>query len=416
MTRARVLPVLLLVGAVLGLLTTAREARAEEPAAPAKLTAAELETLVGPVALYPDIVIASLLPATTAPLDVVAAARAVEQAGGKVAEVPAGAAWDPSVQALLQFPDVLLWMNQNLEWVKQTGYAVATQQADVLAAIQEFRRKAAAAGNLKSDEHMTVTTADAPAAPAEAAAPPAEVIVIEPTDPTVVYVPTYSPTAVVAPSYSGWAFGVGVAVGVAGAWAYHNIAWGSHDHVSHHGSISVSNTVNFNGNVNWTGVNRPAAWRPTTLPATRPTGTLARPSQPMWGSAPGAGRPGGAGAGVRPPSTMPARGGGAGLAGGPTRPSQPPRLGGGGPAAGGLPAGGPPGGGLAGGGLPGGVAPRPATLPTRAPSGFGSPGNGLATRQASERGNASLRASPGGGRAGFGGGRGGGGRGGRGLR
>src|SRR5262245_23901533 len=90
---------------------------APKPAAPSLYTAAQLKELVGPVALYPDVVLANLLPATTVPTDVLAAARYVEQQGGKTAAVPPGTTWDQSVQALLQFPDVLRWMSENLDWL-----------------------------------------------------------------------------------------------------------------------------------------------------------------------------------------------------------------------------------------------------------------------------------------------------------
>src|SRR5262245_36016925 len=103
----------------------------------------QLLQLVGPVALYPDPVLASLLPATTFPMEVVAAARWVRENGPEAKPSPETLqAWDMSVQGLVQFPDVLLWLDQNLPWLEQMGTAVANQQAEVLNAIQEFRRKA----------------------------------------------------------------------------------------------------------------------------------------------------------------------------------------------------------------------------------------------------------------------------------
>jgi hypothetical protein len=74
------------------------------PADPARWTDAQLEELVAPVALYPDVVLAALLPATTAPLDVVAAARHVAGAGGAVDAPPEGTRWEPGVVTLLQYP------------------------------------------------------------------------------------------------------------------------------------------------------------------------------------------------------------------------------------------------------------------------------------------------------------------------
>lgn len=75
----------------------------------------ELEEIVGPIALYPDIVLASLLPASTAPTDVVQAARWVGSQEGEITQVPEGMNWDPAVEALVQFPDVLVWMSDNLD-------------------------------------------------------------------------------------------------------------------------------------------------------------------------------------------------------------------------------------------------------------------------------------------------------------
>jgi hypothetical protein len=399
--------------ALLGLLVAAGVgAVADEPAA--ALSAADLETLVGPVALYPDEVLSSVLPATTYATDVVQAARWLEQQGGKAAELPADVTWDGSVQALVQFPDVLAWMNENLEWVKQMGYAVSTQQADVLAAVQSYRKKAQEAGNLTSDEHMAVSTEEA------AGGGDAEVIVIESTDPSVVYVPTYDPVAVVQPGYGAWGFGVGVAVGAAGAWAWHQIAWGGGYHGG--GSININNTNNVNfargGGGNPYGPNRPSPWSANRPAGARPT-SIARPKQPGWSSKPGAGKPGTARP-LPPPSRGPSS----------SRP------------AGGRPAGA-PGGGVSRpapsvpGGAGAGVA-RPTPAPARGSAGgarnppshgFGGVGDSGATRAASQRGGESLRGgggsskgysgrssgfSGGGARGGGGGGRGGGGGGGRG--
>ncbi|MHC5011100.1 MAG: DUF3300 domain-containing protein, partial [Planctomycetota bacterium] len=208
-----------------------------------KYSADELLELVGPIALYPDGLIASILPATTVPLDLVQAARWLKEQGGSVDEIPEDKGWDESVLALLQFPDVLEWMNDNLDWVEQMGFAVNVQQGDVLAAIQAFRSKAQAAGNLETNEYQEVDTETKDGT---------EVIVIQPASPEIIYVPTYNPVTVVHPVYTtqtspAVAFGVGVAVGVVGAWAWHNIAWGW-GHGWRGGSINVSRNVNV-----WTG-------------------------------------------------------------------------------------------------------------------------------------------------------------------
>ena len=171
--------------------TATEDAAAEDGSSSDKYSPKELEEIVGPVALYPDVVLSSLLPASTAPIDVVQAARYVKAQGGEVKEVPDGVSWDDSVKGLMQFPDVLQWMSENLDWLEQLGYAVAVQEDDVLEAIQQFRRETEEAGNLKSDDHQNVEVSNE------------NIITIEPTDPEVVYVPQYEPAVVVQPYVGG---------------------------------------------------------------------------------------------------------------------------------------------------------------------------------------------------------------------
>lgn len=194
------------------------------PDAPPRLSPAQLEELVGPVALYPDVVLSSLLPATAFPLDLVAAARWVRSQGGKATAAPADATWDDSVKALLQFPDVLMWLDDNLGWLEAMGVAMATQQPDVLAAVQAFRQRAKDAGHLATDEHVVV--AEQP--PAVVGAPP--VIVVEPAQPEIVYVPAYDPCAVLQPVVYyrrapciTWSLAFGC--GSFGAWSCYDLAW-----------------------------------------------------------------------------------------------------------------------------------------------------------------------------------------------
>lgn len=216
-------------------------ARADEPAPPQApppqapppqalpptWTAEQLRELVGPIALYPDVILASLLPATNFPLDVVSAARWVEAQGGQPTEAPQEEPWDASVKAMVQFPDVLQWMSANLEWLEQMGTAVCYQQADVLQAIQEFRRAARAAGNLATDAHQTIVEQR----PEEAPPTAPTVLVIEPSRPEIVYVPSYDPYQVVRPWSAGasWPlldFGFGFHVGSYGPWCWHDLRWG----------------------------------------------------------------------------------------------------------------------------------------------------------------------------------------------
>lgn len=147
------------------------------------LTAAELQTLVGRVALYPDDLLALVLPAATQPLQIVEAQRFLDKRSADPKLTPSKT-WDPSVVALLNYPDVVRLMNDDLEWTQQLGQAVVRQQEEVMAAVQSFRRAARDAGNLGSDEKRTVTTEK-------------ETIIVRSADPEVVYVPSYNPTTVV---------------------------------------------------------------------------------------------------------------------------------------------------------------------------------------------------------------------------
>ncbi len=222
-------------------------------AVPATHSVAQLNELVGPVALYPDVVLASLLPATTVPNDLAAASKYVGEQGGKVSAAPAGVTWDTSVLGLLPYPALLDWLKGNPDWVKQMGAAMRAQPSDVLAAIQTFRRTAEGAGNLTSNGQQTVSTH-------EVAGGTTEVIVIEPTNPEVVYVPVYSPASVTQPGYTGWAWGAGFVVGATTAAIYHNnnsVNWNSNggNIYVNTGNVNV-NTVNINtGNVNTGNIN-----------------------------------------------------------------------------------------------------------------------------------------------------------------
>jgi hypothetical protein len=147
------------------------------------LTVAELEEMVGPVALYPDDLLAIVLPASTYPLQVVQAARFLERLESDSSLKP-DEEWDESITALLNYPEVVDLMNEDIDWTWRLGEAVVAQQVDVIAAIESFRDKAYAAGNLKSDDRQTVSNEDG-------------VIEIEPAQEDVIYVPYYEPERVV---------------------------------------------------------------------------------------------------------------------------------------------------------------------------------------------------------------------------
>jgi uncharacterized membrane protein YgcG len=184
----------------------------------APLTAAELQGLVAPIALYPDALVAQVLSAATFPDQVAVADNWLQQnktlTGNALMQAVNGQTWDPSVKALTQFPTVLDKMAQSLAWTSSLGEAYHNQAADVMTAVQTLRAQAKAAGNLKSGSQITVVQ-QAP-----------QTIVIQPTNPQIVYVPQYNPTVIygtpyVTPGYSTGdlvatgllSFGAGMAVG-----------------------------------------------------------------------------------------------------------------------------------------------------------------------------------------------------------
>jgi hypothetical protein len=197
---------------------------------PDRLGQQDLRELVAPVALYPDVVLASLLPATTYADQVHEAAQYIGSST-RVERVPDDRGWDGSVVALMQFPDVVRWVDDNPAWTDEMAQAVTYQQGDVLQAIQDYRRDAVKVGNLKSNEYQNVR------------AEPERDIRIEPAQPDVVYVPSYDPVAamqpqpaVVSPGISPWiVFGAGAAVTALGAFAVYSIFDDDDDHHHHHG-------------------------------------------------------------------------------------------------------------------------------------------------------------------------------------
>lgn len=217
-------------------------------AAPAKAGGAQpamsqdkLDSLLAPIALYPDQLLVQTLMASTYPLDVVEAARFVkankELKGDAMVKAAEAKNWDPSVQSLTAYPQILEMMNDKLEWTQELGDAVLADEAAVMKTVQGLRHKAQAAGNLKSNEQQKVVQQE-------------KTIIIEPAQPQTIYVPTYNPTVVYgswwAPTYPpyywpppayyypGYAvgagligFGIGVAVGSACCWASPH--WGGND-------------------------------------------------------------------------------------------------------------------------------------------------------------------------------------------
>src|SRR5215475_144409 len=180
------------------------------------LSPQQLESLVAPVALFPDPILSQLLVASTYPLEIVEAQRWVSQNPGLQGQQLTAAAakqpWDGSVQALVAMPDLLKRLNQDIGWTSDLGNAFLAQQQDVMAAIQRMRQKAMESGALKSTPQQTVTAAT------EAGQ---NFVEIQPANPDYVYLPVYDPNAVWGPPvypypsvYSG--AGAAVAAGVIG--------------------------------------------------------------------------------------------------------------------------------------------------------------------------------------------------------
>lgn len=154
-------------------------------------TEAELDQILAPIALYPDVLLSQILMASTYPLEVVTAARWSRDnnspTGDEALQLLGDRDWDPSVVSLAAFPTVLEHMDENLEWMQQLGEAFLAQEEDVANAIQRLRHKAHEAGNLNTTTHLKVERRE-------------EVIIIEPTDIRTVYVPYYSTRVI----YGDW--------------------------------------------------------------------------------------------------------------------------------------------------------------------------------------------------------------------
>src|SRR5258708_33213059 len=131
----------------------AAHAVAQAPAAPGGAaptqSAGDLEKLVGPIALYPDDLVAIVLPASTDPLQLVQADRFLEKRKSDP-KLPVNENWDDAVKSLLNYPDIVKMMSNDLDWTTALGEAVVADQGAVLDAIQAFRRKTQSAGNLKT--------------------------------------------------------------------------------------------------------------------------------------------------------------------------------------------------------------------------------------------------------------------------
>jgi len=171
----------------------------------------QLDQMLGPIALYPDPLVALILPASTAPSDLALAASylAANGASGGIDAQP----WDPSVKALARYPEVVKWLNDNLDWTQALGAAFAQQPTDVMKSIQQLRAQARAAGTLIDTPQQKVDLEG-------------DDIRIVPARPDTIYVPEYDPTIVYETpvGYDGpfITFGVGFPVG---AWLGYQCNW-----------------------------------------------------------------------------------------------------------------------------------------------------------------------------------------------
>jgi hypothetical protein len=231
---------------------------------PVKIPADQLDSLVAPIALYPDPLLSQVLVASTYPLEIIQLQQWLERNKNlkdealvnEVSKQP----WDPSIQAMAALPEVVKRLADDIQWTTDLGNAFLAQQIDLMDAIQRMRQKAQGTGALKSNEQLRVETK---------VVQEKTVIVIEQASPEVVYVPVYDPVyvygapvypypAIYYPPYptgtvvaaTAISFGVGVVLGAAwsGGWGW-GCGWGDND-------IDINVNNNFNRNINVSGGNR----------------------------------------------------------------------------------------------------------------------------------------------------------------
>jgi hypothetical protein len=233
-----------------------------------KIPPDQLDSLVAPVALYPDNLLAQVFVASTYPLELIQLHQWLQKNKDlmkpenqkKLSEKVQKQPWDPSIQAMAALPDVVKWLAEDIQWTTDLGNAFLAQQPDVMDAVQRMRVKAQQKGALKDSEQMKVQTQTVESK---------QVIVIEQSNPQVIYVPSYDPVYAYGPPVYPYppvyyppypaggylaagliGFGVGVAVGAAwnGGWGWH-CGWGG-------GDININRNNNFNRNTNISGGNR----------------------------------------------------------------------------------------------------------------------------------------------------------------
>jgi hypothetical protein len=184
-------------------------------------SAAELDRMLAPIALYPHPLLAQLLPAATLPAQVVLADRYLRE-GGDVNQVDAQP-WDNSLKALARYPATVKMLDDNLAWTTDLGQAFLNQPADVMDSVQRLRAQARALGNLVSTPQQTVVVDEG-------------LIEVVPAAPQVIFVPVYQPDVVyVRPPPELGRFYVSFGAGlVVGAWLNHDCDWHAHEVIVWH--------------------------------------------------------------------------------------------------------------------------------------------------------------------------------------
>ena len=228
----------------------------------------ELDQMLAPIALYDDALLSQVLMAASYPLEIVEAARWSQAnpnlKGDAAVTAVADKTWDVSVKSLVAFPSVLKQLNDHLDWTQKLGDALIGQQADVATSIQRLRAKASAAGTLKTGKEQTVTTQTQGSE---------TTIAIQPTNPEVVYVPTYDPNTAYGqwsnPSYpptsyptggalmSGLAWGVGIAAAGAMFSSWNWNSGGSGNYVN----VNANRATNIDRNYNRANVGTGGRWQ-----------------------------------------------------------------------------------------------------------------------------------------------------------
>ena len=243
---------------------------AAAPGAPAeqaqpKATPDQLDSLVAPIALYPDPLLAQTLVASTYPLELIQLQQWLGKNEGlkdkALADAVAKQPWDPAIQSMAAFPEVVKRLGDDIQWTTDLGNAFLDQQSDVMDAVQRMRKKAQGTGALATSEQQKVETK---------VVEQKTVIVVEPANPQVIYVPTYNPVVVYGPpvypyppvyyppppppgayfATAAISFGVGMAIGAAWGGSCCGCGWGGNDV-----NINVNNNFNRNANINTGGNN-----------------------------------------------------------------------------------------------------------------------------------------------------------------